>query len=51
MHYTVSTTDQYHEVLFDLGSYRVLQQFARSLTPEQLEEEIKVFQQNVLGNQ
>jgi len=51
MHYTITTTDEYHEVLFDLGSYRILQQFARSLTLEQLEEEIKLFQQNLMGNQ
>jgi hypothetical protein len=51
MKYTVTTTDQYHEVLFDLDSYKILQQFAKSLTAEQLEEEIKVFQQNLMGNE
>lgn len=51
MPYTITTTDEYHEVLFDLGSYKILQQFARNLSLEQLEEEIKVFQQNLAGNQ
>lgn len=49
MEYTITTTDQYHEVLFDFGSYRALQQFSKHLSPEQLEQEIQLFLQAFTG--
>lgn len=54
MKYTVTTTDQYHEVLFDLIEslgYNILQQFPKVLNSEELEGEIKKFvESNILGN-
>lgn len=50
MDYTITTTDEYHEVLFDFVSYRALQQFSKHLTPEQLEQEVQEFLKGFPGN-